>query len=443
MFLLLTHCGDAGGASSHHASLQTRLSSSGLVASGAGAQPKFIGGAATRGGLESLKYLITSISICETLETSGSGFRNPTGCIDLYHHDIGGLTYDPGGDYLALGDLARATTDGYVDLLSASSRDQLTGSTVLDHSHVRSYNFGLINWALPVKAKATLSMGDGSKLYTHDGHSRAETAGVDHMRFYYTEPTLPLDQAPSEEAVVLLPNGGNWFKFQSPFVITSDDIDQRREFVLDLVFDPDGIVKGFSGNFGGGQISQRAADGSHLHDITVPMLDLAPVPHRASEQVMRETYQGPVHLDGNSFDMRLELYYVEGDTTGTVYGVDVKSLLNAESSAMPPEFQKTSYLERAVDGSLTFSSYSHTPIMTGLTRVTGGAGQTHIGLACLDSAHGPGADGTFALIVGSCPSALVDVALQLTAREPVAGSIATAVGGGPDAGAPLDGGVAR
>ena len=434
MFLLFAHCGDAGGASGSHASLQTRLSSSSAPATGA--QEKFIGGAARSGGLESLSYFITSISICETLDTNGgSGFSRPTGCIDLYHHDIGALTYDTRGDWTPLGDIARRTTEGYVDLLSASSRNQLTGTTVLDHSHVRSYNFGLINWALPVKVKAKLSMNDGSLLYTHDGATVSEVTGVDSITTYYTKPSTALDQAPAEEAVVLLPNGGNWFKFQSPFVISAEDIDQRREFVLDLVFDPDGIVKGFTASQGGqGQISERAADGTHRHDITVPMLDLAPVPHRASEAVMRETYQGPMLVDGNAFDVRVELYYVDGDAAGTVYGVDVKSLVNASTTGVPLELSKVSYLDRADDGSLTFSSYSHTPIMTGMRRVSGDSGATHLGIACASHEAGMPANGSFALIAGHCPSPVIDVQLQLTGREPVTGSIATAVGGGPDAG---------
>jgi hypothetical protein len=293
---------------------------------------------------------------------------------------------------------------------------------------------------LPVKVKATLSMNDGSKLYTHDGVSTSEITGVDNLKQYYTKANTPLTEAPSEEAVVLLPNGGNWFKFQSPFVISAADIDQRREFVLDLVFDPDGIVKGFSESQGQGQLSERAADGSHTHDITVPMLDLAPVPHRASEQVMRETYQGPMLVDGNSFDMRLELYYVDGDPTGTVFGVDVKSLVNASTSMVPLELSKVSYLDRAADGSLNFSSYSHTPIMTGLSRVMGSSGGTHIGVACATYGAAPPENGTFALISGHCPAPVIDVALQLTAREPVTGSVASAVGGGPDAGHPLDDG---
>jgi len=53
---------------------------------------------------------------------------------------------------------------------------------------------------------------------------------------------------PADKAVVILGNGGNWFKFQNPLDITQADIDQKRQWVLDLVFNPEGLVKGFSGD---------------------------------------------------------------------------------------------------------------------------------------------------------------------------------------------------
>ena len=112
----------------------------------------------------------------------------------------------------------------------------------------------------------------------------------------------------------------------------------------------------------------------------------------------------------------------------------MKSLVNAGTTGVPLELSKVSYLVRADDGSLSFSSYSHTPILTGLQRVSGDSGSTHIGVACASYGTAMPANGTFALLAGNCPSPIIDVALQLTAREPVTGSISTAVGGGPDAG---------
>jgi hypothetical protein len=430
--LLLSHCEGSnraeGGESARGAHIETRLS----AASGGSANSalKFRAGAADRGGLESLKYQITSITICESLETDGSGFRNPTGCLELYKHDDARFRYELNGDWRSLADTARGTDEGFVDLLDADSRAQLANSTLLRSEHARSYQYGVINWSLPIKVKATVAMNGGGSLFTHDGETRVETVGVDNFRSHFTAPMTALDQGPAEEAVVLLPNGGNWFKFQSPFVISEDDITSERAFVLDLVFNPEGIVKGYSDSWALGSISQRGASGEHVQDITVPMLDLAPVPHRASEQVMRESYRGTVALSDNSFDVRIELYYVEGDANETVYGVDTKALVNAGTRAVPPELTKISFLERAGDGSLTMLAHKHTPVISGLRRVSGESGSTRVSLACAEHENRAGAEGGAAIVLERCPAASIDVELMLTSRAPVSGGVAAGVGGG-------------
>jgi hypothetical protein len=434
--LLLAHCADAnheqgspGTAAGGGAHIDTRLSAAAAGESASSA--KFRAGAASGSGLESLKYQITGITICESLETSGSGFNNPNNCLELYRHDDPRFHYEINADWTSLADTARGTDDGFVDLLDDSSRAQLASSTKLTREHAHAYNYGTITWSLPIKLKAKLTMNDGSYLYTHDGPTVVETVGVDSYRSYYTAAATPLDQAPAEEAVVLLPNGGNWFKFQSPFVISEEDIEAERAFVLDLVFNPDGIVKGFSDSYAMGSLSQRAASGSHAHDITVPMLDLSPVPHRASEQVIRESYQGSVTLADNAFDVRIELYYVEGDASGTVYGVDAKSLVNARSTSVPPALTKISFLDAAADGSLNMSAQKHTPVITGLTRVTGESGTTHVSLVCGTHTDRAAVEGGSAIVVEHCPAATIDVELALTSRTRVEGGVAAGTGEGP------------
>lgn len=426
---MLLACGDAGSSGVGGASLQMRVAASGAAPS----TEKFLPGAASASTLESLKYQIASIAICESMDTHGSGFSNPQNCIDLYHRDASEFPpYGLNDDWTPMANAARSSDNGYIDLLSAESRAQLASATVLTHQHVRSYHYGLINWALPIKVKAKVGMNDGTFLYTHDGVNKFETVGLDGWRAYFTEPSTALTMAPAEEAVVLLPNGGNWFKFQSPFTITSADIDERRAFVLDLVFNPDGIVKGFHDSAALGAISQRTAGGRN--DITVPMLDLAPVPHRASEDVMRESYRGTVRLEGNSFDVRLELYYVDGDAAGAVYGVDLKSLVNADTTSVPPELMKVSFLDRGDDGALNFSSFKHIPVITGMQRVTGSSGDTHVGLRCATHSDRAAVEGGAAIVVERCPSSVIDLTLSLVSRTRVAGGVQAAVGGGPDAG---------
>lgn len=427
--LVLLACGADG--ASGGARIDTRLSSSAAAPTSI---TKFRSGAAVGGGLESLKYHVNSIKICETLETHGSDFGKEGNCVELYTGDTSVFRYNLHDDFTPLTEEARRSDDGFIDLLSESSRAQLAGSTALTHDHVRSYHYGIVTWALPIKVKATVTMHGATPLYTHDGSSHSELVGSDNYRAYYTQPSTSLSSAPAEEAVVLLPNGGNWFKFQSPFTITDADVDEQRAFVLDLVFNPDGIVKGFEGP-AMGSLSERDGAGRAVRAITVPMLDLSPVPHRTSDRVMRESYQGPVTLDGNGFDLRLELYYVEGDESGTIYGVDAKSLVNAETTMPPPDLSKVSFLDRAADGTLSFSSWKHAPILTNFQRVTGGDGVTRVRLACATHADRAAAEGGAAIVVDRCPAPLVEVALALTARSVVEGSIPTAVGAGPDGGA--------
>ncbi|MET0595855.1 MAG: hypothetical protein ABW133_24360, partial [Polyangiaceae bacterium] len=40
------------------------------------------------GVVESLKYHINSIAICEGMDVNGSGFQNPSGCLRVYEGDL-------------------------------------------------------------------------------------------------------------------------------------------------------------------------------------------------------------------------------------------------------------------------------------------------------------------------------------------------------------------
>ncbi|MET0285539.1 MAG: hypothetical protein ABW352_13750 [Polyangiales bacterium] len=406
---------DEAGTQKPAARIQTQVTAAGGAPA---SNAKLRGGAAT---IESLKYYITSISICEQIDAQGSGFANPRGCLQLYSRNIGELAYDTRQDYRPLGDIARRSDEGFIDLMSASSRAALATSTSLSVNDVRSYNFGVINWALPVKLRATVPFTDGTTLYTHDGVSSVELVGADMFRAYYTAPSTPLDQAPAEDAVVLLGNGGNWFKFQSPLTISAADIEAQRAYVLDLVFNPEGIVNGYAGSGAIGNLSQRDTNGNHIYDVTVPLLDLAPVPHRADQRVLRESYRGTASLDGSSFDLRVELYTVEGEDV--VYGADLKTLVNAGSTQPPPSVIKASYIDRESDGTLTISSYKHLPALRGLRRPAEVGGTTRISVSCGEHTDRAAAEGGTAVVVNRCPGASFDVTLTLTSRNAVEGSI--------------------
>jgi hypothetical protein len=401
----------------------------------------FSGGGAVRPGLESLEYYITSVQICESLQASGSGFSNPSHCLELYRGDQAQLTYELDGDWRPVANAARALTTGFVDLLSPTARETLNASTALTEAHVRSYNYGIITWSLPIKVKASIPLADGTFLYTHDGRTDYETIGADNFRHYFTAPATPLNVAPAEKAVVLLGNGGNWFKFQNPLAIRADDIAARRQWVLDLVFNPEGIVKGFAGD-GISQASIQERDGAGVvtRGMTVPMLDLAPIPHRVDEQVVRETYLASIDLGATAFDVRLELYSVDGDPNRTIYGVDAKTLVTAASTNVPTEMTKVSYVVTESDGSITFQSFDQSPIISGFERVSEALGTTTAALRCATHADRAGAEGGAAIVVDSCPSAEISATFRLLGRTLLDGALPTSPVIG-DAGAPSDAGL--
>jgi hypothetical protein len=413
--------------------LQTRLSTPKAVTTGA--RPQAVaGGGATSMSLESLKYFVRSISVCESLDVMGSGFGNSNGCLGLYHGDESMYAYDPAGDFTPLADAARRGGDtGFVDLMSDTSRAGLGGSTPITHDDVHAYNYGVITWTLPIKLKATVDLNDGSQLFTHDGTTTYQTTGTDGYRDYFTTPATGLDVGPAEEAVVLLGNGGNWFRFQNPLTITQSDVDDKKTWVLDLVFNPDGIVKGFSGDGASGNLRERDTSGNILRAVTVPMLDLVPVPHRATETVMRESYVATVDLGSTAFDARIELYSVDGDPNSTVYGVDVKSLVSTGTHAMPPEMSKISYLAQD-GGTLSFLSWNHTPIITGFTRLTHELDTTTASIVCSTFTDRAGSEGGSSIVLDTCPSPSINVTFTLVSRTSLTGSIAVAVGAGADGG---------
>ena len=400
----------------------------------------FSGGGAPRAQLHSLEYYITSIQICETLEPLGSGFNNPGGCLELLRNDEPSFSYDVNGDWTVLADRARGTSAGFVDLMDESARNGLSRSTVLSSEHVGSYNYGIITWSLPVKVSATIPLGDGSFLYTHDGPVQTETIGVDNYLHYYTKASTSLAQSPAEKAVVLLGNGGNWFKFQSPLQITQADVDEFRQWVLDLVFNPDGIIKGYAGDgiSNNGNLEERDQNGGTLRMINVPLLDLVPIPHRQSQRVVRESYVGSVDLGSRAFDLRLELYSIEGDPAQTVFGVDAKTLITAATTGVPTDVSKISYVISETDGTLSFQSFSATSIISGFRRASGVDATTHASVKC--SVHGDpaGANGGSAIVSDSCPSADIDVTFRLEERLLLDGQ--EPGGGGGDAGVPPNAG---
>jgi len=317
-------------------------------------------GQAAADALESLRYYVRSIRMCENLVTHGSGYDNAENCLSLYAAPTQ-LDYDSFG-----AEQARVHPELYTDLLDPTSVASLGQTVALDAEALGAFNYGIIDWYRPVIVRASVELDTGSgsatTLHTRDGVVIEGTNTVD-----------DLTVGPASDGVAMLNNGGTWFRFQRPFEVTQADLDGGTQFALDLVFNPDRIISGMSCT------TRTVSFGdSHGRGIFVPMLELSPVPHRAGQATTRESYA--IHVDGTSlpspFDLRLELYGVESDPNRTVYGVDLKGIL-AEGSTFEPMAQKVSFVVEDAAGGLEFQDYEGRPLIAGLVRQTEvGAGGT-------------------------------------------------------------------
>jgi hypothetical protein len=190
--------------------------------------------------LESLQYFIQDISICQTATINGSGYNNKDGCITLYEGDRT-PNYDtfnaPEAD-------ADTNANHWIDLMDATSRAKLNKAISLNSAHAREYNYGFVNWYRPIKVKAKVPIGDGTvtlSTKTADSYRLDSGTGINSQ---FTSLVTDMTSAGTELVTMVHSNGGSWFKFQKPFVITAADIESKASFNLDLVFNPEGIIKG-------------------------------------------------------------------------------------------------------------------------------------------------------------------------------------------------------
>lgn len=359
---------------------------------GSGARSDLINGPLRQGlvaqnsgtSLSSLKYFIKEIGICDEVNIQGTGFNTGAGCVTLYrgpaNAQFDSAPKDPTTDFSNQADFARSAMSGYVDLMDPTARATLnsnvsiSGDSRIDHSAdagppgALTYRWGYLYWQYPIKLTAALNPPGTSTpaLYTHDGPVNGVPEQGGHGGYRYrTTPSTTLTTAPAEEAVVLLPNGGSWFAFPSPFVISSADLQANTAYELDLTFDPDGIIQGYGTP---GASNQPALGDGADNTIAVPLLDLSPVPHRATEHTQREVYRAAVSHGGAEYDVRIELYYVDADSSKTIYGVQCQNLMNSNTTQAIPESTKVAFVTVNENGSVDLLDYQHSPIVSGLQR---------------------------------------------------------------------------
>lgn len=360
----LSSCGsssDSGASLTTSVTLSSGISTSSSAVIDPEAQRAATGdiGQNSASGIESLKYYIESIAICEDLEISGTAFSNPDGCIEVYSNgENSSLSSDDEASAVTAGENARSITNGYVDLMTEAGRASLSNSITVTSSDARSYNWGYVTWAVPIKLTASVELEDGTTLRTSDGTLSVQSSGgTDFVQNLFDGDFASLSEA--EEAIVVSSNGGNWFKFQRPLTITASDIESESSFEVDFTFNPAGLVKAYSADAACSTTECNTLVDSSGNQIIAPFLDLSPIPHLASEDVERTTYLADVTDDGNPFQIRLEFYTLSGDSENTIYGVTAASLATDTSTEIIPSFPKLSYINTQENGSLDFLLYDN------------------------------------------------------------------------------------
>jgi hypothetical protein len=272
--------------------------------------------------LEDLKYYITDISICKSMTINGTGYSGQSGCISVYSAE---RLYDY--DTFVAEDAAQET-ENYIDLMSSSDLSKLSKTIYLSNENIGDYYYGKVDHYRPVKVTASIQLNDDTMVYTKNGTSTLISgSGIDAT---YVTQVSNITTGPAEESIVVLPNGGSWFKFEKPFRLTSEDVENETTFQMKLAFNPEGVIKAYNYT----SSNQVIQDEENNYGIVVPLMPFTPVIYRTTETAQKESYlfsyTGADDAEYNSFDFRLELYTVEGDTSDSIYAADTMQLLLRE-----------------------------------------------------------------------------------------------------------------
>ncbi len=334
--------------------------------------------------LQSLKLHIDSIMVCKEIQTNGTAISKTEGCIQLYS--------GPASDALRSSDAATAlpagiaTTEGYIDIMSAESRKKLSQNIEIKETDIGEYKYGLISWSSPIKVKAELvdpADPETVVLYTKSG--QAGQCQVNNNPAYGCMRTnTPMTNGPAEE-MVFMSNADIVFKFQKPLTITSDDITNKVSYSLKLAFNPDGLIQGVTPN---GATNFPPATDATVNDgynlgntMNLVGAQVAPIFYKTSTKVMRESYAAILPMKGFSgakFKLRVELYTLADDPDRTIYGVSTATLSTPETTSYLTGYARIYGLRTHEDGSIDLLDYEGKGQVGNLLRVAK-AGHTTTG----------------------------------------------------------------
>lgn len=373
LFIACSGGGDSGGAK--QASLNFTLLSTASTTSSPSAifrqpgisYPGIAHGQVSASNLDSLKYYITDISICKDMTISGTGYSGQSGCISVYSA-VRRYDYDTFN-----ADDAALETELFLDLMSAQDRAKLTQTVYLTSQHLGEYHYGKVDHYRPVKLTGSIQLDDDTMVYTKAGTSMLVSgSGIDAT--YVTE-VSDITTGPAEEAIVVLNNGGSWFKFEEPFTLTAEDIQNETAFQMKLAFNPEGAIKAYNHT----SSNQVIQDSVNDYGIEVPLMPFTPVVFRSTETASKESYlfsytsgAGSIY---NAFDFRLELYTVQEDINDSIYAADTMQLLlrpDEDGGTDVTQVYRPFYVTSSNDATpvYTFINWLNNDFITGFSRGT-------------------------------------------------------------------------
>jgi hypothetical protein len=347
-------------------------------------------GSPTATNIQSLKYYISSIQLCQDLQASGSGYQNPTGCILLYD----GGNADDYQSYTVSQAQADTNPAHFIDLMTADGQATLRKPVTLQipvakddgpdagiQSQAGVYRFGLINFYRPIKVTAEFPIiGQPGQYF----RTKAVTTIIPGMtpdgRFNTNRVEIgdTLSGA-TEETTYMLNNGGALFTFQKPFSITQADVDAQADIKVDLVFNPENFGQAYESQSCTNDNNSAICDPLNNVVIDMPYVRMNPVPRKSGEKTRKETYLMDYDVQSK---LRIELYYNDADGEASVQGVDAAVVYSADATMPNNNVIASNYVSQtgsvnSNDAQVTMMDYQHTPNLEGLLRRSDGTVTIH------------------------------------------------------------------
>jgi hypothetical protein len=360
--------------------------------------------------LKSLKYFITSIDLCQDAVLNGSGYSSTKDCISLYRN---AKATDGLYERFDQAEAAKPEYDGdFKDLMKG-----LKLGTHIRKKNAGTYRYALVGWMKPIKVTAEVALATGKTLYTHAG---TVESSVDQNGLTHQNTVIPnMTEAPAEEAITKLENGGSIVAFGAPLVITEDDVASGAQFAVDMVFNPDAMVKGADGPFAMATLTGN--DGNYM---SVPALSLVPLVHKTTEKVVHATYKAHASTPASPFDVRFELYYLSNtlttDLSELAYSAHSELVLLPTTTQAPMGVANIVSVARGADLAYSFYGWQglSQPALLGNFKRLAAVGDTGTAqMACGQSG--------VAVNPGECTS--LDVGYELVSREFMASKAASTI----------------